>query len=252
MKLRWINVDMVSTCINMGFGKVLWGPLRNHAEVISWYLSLRARKDGLTMLEATAIQIVGATGEFAGATLTHDNTQIIRTYLESSRLLSDLRKGNDTFEFLEKFTQDGFELLKKNEGLEIDYIYGYLNDFKSEGYECKTILDQRKPRGAGLTLQLEGHMTNDFLRLDFVAHDLVAEIYRETLMYEEPSRLYLGKPTHKIEFDGTRVSVSGQFRKPSFSEDGQLMLKTVKTLTERQIEYYMWERNLSEITLGSG
>lgn len=251
MKLRWINVDMTSTCINMGFGKELWVPLRNHSEVLSWYLSLRARKDGLTMQEATAIQIIGATGEFAGATVTHNNTQIIRTSLENSRLLSDLRKGDDTFEFLERFTRDGFAILKKNEGLEIDFIDKYLSDFKSDKYECKTVLDQRKPRGTGLTLQLEGRMTNNFLRIDFVARKGVAEVYRETLMYEIPNRHFLGKPAHKIEIDGTRVSVSGRFRRPKFSQDGQLVLKTVRTPTDLQTEYYVWERNLSQIALDS-
>lgn len=250
MRLRWINVDTTLTCTSMGFGKELWVPLRNHSEVLSWYLSLRARKDDLTMPDSTTIRIIGITGEFAGTTVVSDNTQIVRISLDDPRLLLDLKRGDDTFQFLEKFTRDGFGLLRRNNRLEFDAIDSYLTDFRLANYECRTILYQRKPRGTGLTLQLEGHMTNEFLRIDFVTHNPEAEIYRETLMYEIPNRHFLGKPAHKIEFDGARVSVTRRLRKPYFSQDGQLALRKFNTPKDQRAEYYTWERTLSQIAPG--
>ena len=239
---------MVFTCRNRDYGRGDWVTLRDHSEVLSWHLSLAARAKKIETENATVLQIFEAQPARAGKVSYLENVAYVGISAQDQRDLRNLAAGTETFQVIMDMARRGILLSAAEITPEIGNLLDDLKTFEELGYERTEILVVRRPRGLGITLQVDARMNHRALRVDFVALRDGHEIFRDTMLRERPSRFHLSKRFKKIMVDDGVVWVPGAINRPDDESETYALNPRDRDGKLRRRERYEWSVPLSRIT----
>ena len=239
MRLRRLDIEVFTYFVSIGVPKEVFAPLRNQADVLSWYL-WRFLKSKRIEAPISQARIIAQTHETCTVT---DEFFFIKV---NPKPPFDVEKGP-----LEQVNLDAMASLvirasQSSFATDWSWINEALSDFQVADHEARYVRVARRPRGTETELRLEERVSNSGASIDFVARFRGEETRRETVSQVGLLPNTWSGCLNKIVLDGNRVRIDGRI--PT-AVPSALLGSAPHGAARTRLEWYEWSRTFSELGL---